>query len=186
MTTGENHIDGSAAKPRPKTGLVRWISVVTLGCGLGLLLVFVVLAMRVVPGKVQGVRVSYRPRASENPFNLSDDSVEKELTQVIQSQLTAFRNDDYPQAYGFAATPLKAQVPLPAFERMVRNGYPLIAHSRSAQFGVVLDNGHLAVVNATISGASGRARHYQYILQRERTGWKISGVTEVHPSGTTI
>jgi hypothetical protein len=187
MTPDDNQVSEIVAFPKPRSGFVRWISVVTLGCSLGLLLVFIVMSARVIkPGARTGVRVIDNGRLNEAPFGLSEQPVEKELTKVIESQLAAFRNDDYTQAYAFAATALKAHVPLPVFERMVKRGYPLIAQSRSAQFGVIVDNGEQALVNATIYSESGRAAHFQYILLHEPTGWKITGVTEVKSKGTTI
>jgi len=108
----------------------------------------------------------------------------KELKQIIKSQLTAFRDDDYVTAYTFSATGIKERYPLAAFERMVKTGYPAIAQFKSAEFGVVLDNGEEAVVNVEIEGESSRVVHYQYFLRKEIGGWKISGVSEVKPKGT--
>jgi hypothetical protein len=68
---------------------------------------------------------------------------------------------------------------------MVKGNYPLIAQNRAAQFGVVLDNGDHALVNVTIIGG-GQTRHYQYLLQREKAGWRIAGVAEVKAVGTMI
>src|SRR4051794_25440074 len=109
--------------------LVRWILVVTLGCSLGLLFVFVVLSTRKSPREVRGLRMAQRRQVSDTPFKLSEEMTGAELTRVIESQLTAFREDDYPQAYAYAASAIKAQVPLRAFERMVKSAYPLIAQS---------------------------------------------------------
>ena len=81
---------------------------------------------------------------------------------------------------------MRAKVSLPAFERMVKHGYPALAHSQSAQFGMVLDNGDTAVANVTIVAVGGEVRHYQYLLQHELNGWKIFGVTEVKPAGTIV
>jgi hypothetical protein len=116
----------------------------------------------------------------------TEEPMRKELTQIIKSQLAAFRDDDYVTAYTFAATGIKAQYPLVALERMVKTGYAAIAQFKSAEFGVVLDNGEEAVVNAEIEGVSSRVVHYQYFLQKENAGWKISGVIEVKPKGTVV
>ena len=80
----------------------------------------------------------------------TEDPMRKELTQIIKSQLAAFRDDDYVTAYTFAATGIKAQYPLAEFERMVKTGYAEIAQFKSAEFGVVIDNGEEAVVNVEI------------------------------------
>jgi uncharacterized protein DUF4864 len=107
----------------------------------------------------------------------------KALTQIIKSQLTAFRDEDYVTAYTFASAGIKSQYPLAAFERMVKTGFAAIAQFKSAEFGEVLDNGQEAVVNVEIEGESSRVVHYQYFLRKENAGWKISGVIEVKPKG---
>jgi hypothetical protein len=169
--------------------LVRWILVITLGCSLGLLLVYVVGWFRPMPTPTDGgpnIYVTHKLESKPPEFRLSETEIESELRQVIEAQLAAFRQDDYPEAYKYAATSIKAQFPLPAFERMVKQGFPSIAQSTSAQFGVVVDNGKQAVVNVAVVGASGRTRHYQYLMQREGAGWRIFGVTEVKSTGTAI
>ena len=156
--------------------------VVLLGCGLGLLFVFISLSFVTFPADRHGLHSGALPAPR---FQISEDSRAKELTQVIESQLSAFRNDDYSKAYKYAASALTAQMSLPAFERMVKAGYPIIARSRSAAFGVIFDNGEQAVVNVGIMGASGQIHHFKYLMEREHAGWKIRGVTEVRFEGTT-
>ena len=172
---------------KARSSLVRWILVVTLGCSLGLLLIYVVVWFHPLPAPPDGgpnIYVTHRLEAKQSEFGLSEGDVESDLKGVIEGQLAAFRKDDYPEAYKFAASAIQEQFPLPAFERMVKQAYPAIAQSSSTQFGVILDNGKQAVVNVTVVGASGRTHRYQYILQREAAGWKIGGVTEVRSSGT--
>jgi hypothetical protein len=174
------------ATKKPGFNLVRWIMVVTLGCSLGLLYVFTILSTRTLNRDTDDfapVQVFSQPEA---PLKLSAEKLQHELTRVIEAQLAAFRHDDYPLAYTYACAPMRAKVSLPAFEHMVRRGYPLLAHSQSAQFGMVLDNGEAAVANVTITGMSGEVRHFQYLLQHELSGWKIFGVTEVKPAGTIV
>ena len=171
-----------------RRNLVRWILVVTLGCSLGLLLIFVVVSIHPLAPEYNepNIYVTHQVRQAEPQFRISQEEMESELRRIIEAQLTAFRQDDYPMAYKYAATGIRTQLPLPAFERMVRQAYPLIAHSNSAQFGVVVDNGEHAVVNVTITGESGRSRRYQYLMQHESSGWRIGGVTEVKAAGMTI
>ncbi len=161
--------------------LIRWLMVIAMGFALGLLLVFVTVSF--MRPREQGRLV--RETAIE-PVSLSEEAVRNELIQVIQGQLIAFRKNDYPKAYYYAAAAIRDQVPLPAFERMVRTGFPIIARSSSAEFGVILDNGREAVVNVGIIGESGRAIHYRYFLRQERTGWKITGVVRVPFEGTFV
>jgi hypothetical protein len=169
----------------PAYKLVRWILVVTLGCSLGLLLVFILRSSGFYPEPVPAIQIVHRVSPTEAPFKISEDNLEQELQRVVGSQLAAFRADDYPKAFEFAASSIKAQMSLPAFERMVKNGFPGIAHNSAAQFGFILDNGDHALVNVTLISA-GQTHHYQYVLQHERAGWKVAGVVEVKSIGMTI
>lgn len=113
----------------------------------------------------------------------SEPAVKKELTAVVESQLAAFRENDFKTAYSFAASAIKEQFPLSAFELMVKNGYPLIAQSATATFGVILDDGQQAVVHTVVKSKSGKLGRYQYLLVREGRGWKINGVVEQTGAG---
>lgn len=169
--------------------LVRWILVVTLGCSLGLLIVYAIGWLRPIPAlpnNQPSIYVQHKLESKPAEFKLTETAIESELKEIIEAQLAAFRKDDYPEAYKYAALSIKEQFPLPAFERMVKQGYPFIAQSSTAQFGVVVDNGKQAVVNVIVMGEGGRTRHYQYLMQREGAGWKICGVAEAKSSGTTI
>ncbi|HWF19970.1 MAG TPA: DUF4864 domain-containing protein, partial [Verrucomicrobiae bacterium] len=116
----------AATKPRlsalsgMKAGskLVRWILVVTLGCSLGLLLIYVEVSIhpvRIVDAR--NIYVANRLPVRDSGFKLCEEDLGRELTEVIEGQLAAFRQDDYPKAYQFAASGLKAEMPLPSFER---------------------------------------------------------------------
>ena len=167
--------------------LGHWLRLVMLGCVLGLVYVYITLSFWMPPEVAPPFAyLRAEPRRPVPPFKFSESPMQRELDQVIEAQLRAFRKDDYPKAYQYAASALKAQVSLPAFERMVKTGYPLIARSRSEAFGVCIDNGEIAVVNVGILVQSGRIMHYQYLLGRERAGWRIRGVMETRIQGVTI
>ncbi len=111
----------------------------------------------------------------------SGDRVRAALTNVIESQLAAFRVDDFARAYTFAAAPIQRQFQAADFETMVRRGYPSIADSESASFGIALDNGREAVVLVSVRGSDHRTARYNYLLVREKGVWKITGVVEAPP-----
>jgi hypothetical protein len=160
---------------------VRWSKVLLLGCALGLLLVLIDLSV------LNFFRNAGLAGGAETAgFRLSDPPVKDELTRVINSQLAAFRKGDYAGAYDFAALGLKSRMSPAAFEQMMKDGYPQIAQSHDASFGVILDNGARAMVSVGIKSAFGRMAYYQYLLTREPAGWKISGVTRVTLRGTTV
>ena len=75
------------------------------------------------------------------------------------------------------------QFPREEFEKMVKKDYPAIANSKSASFGLVLDNGIQAEANVVIQGKTGKPVRYRYFLVKEAHLWKINGVVETPPSG---
>jgi hypothetical protein len=116
----------------------------------------------------------------------SSDAVKKELTDVIDAQLSAFRAGDYTKAYGFAASSIRDMFAPADFAIMVKTGYPVIAHSAKAEYGMAFDTGEEAVVNVQIQDAAGKSGEFQYLLKKEDGSWKIGGVSEVKPSGLTV
>jgi hypothetical protein len=165
---------------------LRWLMVVGVGCILGFVFIFSVLFFWPNDSTKRFPITRGNHGRFVSVLHLSGDRVKAELAQVVQSQLLAFRKDDFPKAYTYAGSRVHSEMPLPAFERMVRKGYPFIAQSRAVQFGVILDNGEEAVVNVGILDAAGRTHHYQYFLKLELTGWKINGVKEAKIEGIII
>ncbi len=106
----------------------------------------------------------------------------RQVIGVVESQFTAFRDGDYARAYSFAAAGLQQQFTVAAFERMVKDGYPIIAYWRAVSFGEVEDNGREAVVLLSVQGRGGRTRSFRYLLIREANEWRINGVMEVQLS----
>lgn len=161
------------------SGMLRWLKVVLAGCALGVAFAFGSAVM--LRSRLEPQRFSRPARVVESQgmagARVSGQPVRKEVIQVIELQLAAFRKNDYPEAYRYAAESVKESVPLPAFERMVRNGYPVIARSSRADFGVILDNGDEATVSVVVS-RGGRTVEYEYFMRRELTGWKVTGVIE--------
>ncbi len=170
------------------SSLVRWILVVSLGCSLGLLTVYILVNSPLFREVASTPRAQSPSATTERSakFSLSESATGEELTRVVRGQLTAFRNEDYLRAYELAADELRSQIPLPAFERMVKMRYPSIARSSSVKFGVIVDNGDEAIVNVAITGDGGGITNYQYFLQHQKSGWKVGGVVEVKPSGMVV
>jgi hypothetical protein len=108
------------------------------------------------------------------------------LHKVIANQLAAFRADNYEAAYAYADAAIKSQFPVEQFEQMVKRGYPEIAHSISATFGLTFDNGDEAVVNVRVIGADQQAVPYQYMLHRDGDSWRITGVALLKDQTTEV
>ncbi|EDY20346.1 conserved hypothetical protein [Chthoniobacter flavus Ellin428] len=116
----------------------------------------------------------------------SDVRIKDALRAVVDAQLNAFRRDDYAGAYVFSDTEFRHQCPLDRFERMVRIGYPAIAHSTSARCGLAFDNGDEATVNVRVFSDGREPVDYQYTLRRDGEIWRITGVTLLKDQTTEV
>jgi hypothetical protein len=117
----------------------------------------------------------------------SSAALKKELTGIVESQLAAFRANDYAKAYSFAASELQTIYSLQDFETMVKGAYPIIAKSSGAEFGMVFDQGEKALVHVRVENtAEKRSAQYRYLFQKEAHGWRITGVFEIKPGGLTV
>src|SRR5262249_26449404 len=72
------------------------------------------------------------PFMHASPAGAQPSEIAKAAAEPIMKQLEAFRRGDYDAAYVFASTEIKQMFDRPAFERMVKGGYPEIAQSTSA------------------------------------------------------
>ena len=125
------------------------------------------------------------PPAATDPAqpHRSTDEVKKALSAVIEGQLAAFRAEDYAKAYTFAATEVQGMFSREQFEEMVKGGYPVIAHSTAAEFGIAIDTGDEAVVSVKVINGEKKSVTYQYHLIKQKGVWRIGGVSEVAASG---
>lgn len=115
----------------------------------------------------------------ERPFQPSQAEVRRQIVNVVEGQFAAFKAGDFDRARAFAATALQAQFNVTAFERMVKEGYPVIAFWRALALGAVQDNGHEAVVEVSVQSRRGQFHRFRYLLLREESGWRINGVLEI-------
>lgn len=116
----------------------------------------------------------------------SEIQIKDALRSVIEAQLNAFRHEDYAGAYVFSDSEFRHQCPLDRFERMVRIGYPAIAHSTSARCGLAFDNGDEAKVNVRVFSDGREPVDYQYTLRRDGEIWRITGVTLLKDQTTEV
>jgi Domain of unknown function (DUF4864) len=111
----------------------------------------------------------------------------KEASEPVMKQLEAFRRGDFDTAYTFASSDIKQQFDRPAFEDMVKNGYPEIARSTFASIAAstVAPNGH-AYLSLKIRGANGNSIEALYELVLENGQWKINGVSAKPDPGLAV
>jgi hypothetical protein len=101
----------------------------------------------------------------------------REATEPVMKQLEAFRRGDFDTAYTFASAGIREQFDRPAFEQMVKGGYPEIAQSTAATIvsSALAPDGH-AYVAVKVRGANGKNIEAFYELVLESGQWKINGV----------
>ena len=101
----------------------------------------------------------------------------KTAVDPVMQQLEALRRDDYAAAYTFAAQAIREMFDLPAFEQMVRSGYPEIARSSSAHVAEsrVGPDGHV-YLRVKIRGTNGNAIEAVYDMVWEGGRFRINGV----------
>jgi hypothetical protein len=101
------------------------------------------------------------------------------IRQVIQDQLAAFRRDDAPGAYAFAAPGIQTIFPTPdIFMNMVRQGYPPVYRPAEVEFRTLTRTGDRITQDVYMVGPDGRGVIARYSMERQPDGhWKISGCT---------
>jgi ABC-type transporter MlaC component len=111
----------------------------------------------------------------------------KEATEPVMKQLEAFRRGDFDTAYTFASADIRQQFDRPAFEQMVRGGYPEIAESSFATVvsSAIAADGH-AYVAVKVRGANGKDIEAFYELVLESGQWKINGVAAKPDPGVVV
>ena len=114
--------------------------------------------------------------AQPSEMRVSGAVVKEEVLAVIQGQLAAFRAGEFERGYGFAAALLRAQIPLERFAQLVRESYPEIWTNTRADFGITQDDGVRATVTARVFAKDGGSARYDYMLVKEGSAWRITGV----------
>ncbi len=130
----------------------RWL----LAVGLGVMGGFLGVSYN---SKIKAVR-------AENP---------RELYHLTESQINAFRRNDFPAAYGFAASGIRQKFPLERFSEMVRKTYPHLIQSGRLNFGEAqFVDPHASAMIYVSNGTRSVPMIYAFI--KENGEWKIEGV----------
>ncbi len=112
-----------------------------------------------------------------------------EFQRIITGQITAFRADDGPAAYDFAAPVIKNFFPSPEiFMQMVKQGYPQVYRPQSYNFAeTLLDPTGRPTQNVTIIGPDGKTYTAIYTMEKQPTGaWRIAGCAVVEIPGVDV
>lgn len=99
------------------------------------------------------------------------------IRQTIQSQLDAIAADDYAAAFDFASPNIKGIFGDAAnFEKMVRQGYPMVAEHRSVTMMELRSVAGNLWQRVQIIDQSGRAHLLDYMMVKTDDGWQINAV----------
>ena len=103
-----------------------------------------------------------------------------EFQRIITAQITAFRADDGPAAYDFAAPVVRNIFPTPeVFMAMVKQGYPQVYRPQSFNFTeALIDPQGRPAQKMTVVGPDGKSYIALYSMEKQPDGtWRISGCT---------
>jgi hypothetical protein len=110
----------------------------------------------------------------------------QEFRRIITGQIEAFRADDGPAAYSYAAPAIKKIFPSPEiFMEMVRNGYHPVYRPQSFAFGNITEEmSGRPTQRVTIVDQAGKSWVALYAFEKQPDGsWKIIGCTLVESEG---
>lgn len=112
---------------------------------------------------------------------------EKQVREVIQSQLKAFARDDAKKAYSHAAPNVQAAVgSADAFLAMVRRDYPVVYRPASVSFLKPEGEDGQAIQRVQMTDSAGNAWLAVYSLARQKDkSWRISGCAVVENRART-
>ncbi len=103
-----------------------------------------------------------------------------EFQRIITAQINAFRADDGPTAYDFAAPVVRNIFPTPEiFMAMVKQGYPQVYRPQSFNFTeALIDPMGRPAQKMTVVGPDGKSYIALYSMEKQPDGtWRISGCT---------
>ena len=114
-------------------------------------------------------------------FAQSISETEKtEFQRIIAAQISAFRADDGPTAYSFAAPVVRNIFPTPEiFMSMVKRGYPQVYRPQSFNFTeALIDPMGRPAQKMLVVGPDGKTYEALYSMEKQPDGtWRISGCT---------
>lgn len=102
---------------------------------------------------------------------------EPEVEAVIQSQIEAFKADDFVTAFTFASPSIRAIFgSAERFGTMVRQGYPMVWRPDSVTYLDAERRGDRVMQTVLVRDGAGRLHTLQYEMISGQDGWRINGV----------
>ncbi len=124
-----------------------------------------------------GLATSAVAQMTENPA----------IQDTIQSQIDAFKVDDFATAFTFASPAIRGMFQTPDnFGRMVQQGYPMVWRPSDVQFLSLREEGGRLWQRVQVRDANGQLHQLDYNMIQTDTGWQINGVQMVQMPGVGV
>lgn len=108
---------------------------------------------------------------------LSARADETAVQSVIQSQITAFEQDDFATAFTYASPSIRQMFGTSdRFGAMVRSGYPMVWRPAQLDFFPLKSEGNRTFQDVMITDQAGAVHVLRYEMVETSDGWQINGV----------
>ena len=112
----------------------------------------------------------------------AQDGGQSAIEGTIQSQIDAFKRDDFTTAFTFASPNIQGLFGTPEnFGAMVRNGYPMVWRPADVQFLELETIQGALWQRVLIQDSAGRFHMLAYQMIEGADGWRINGVQILQP-----
>ncbi len=109
---------------------------------------------------------------------------QSEIEGTINSQLEAFKADDFATAFTFATPRLQQLFQSPQnFQRMVTGGYPMVWRPADVRYLDLREEAGAFLQRVEIKDAEGRVHLLEYRMEPTAEGWRIGGVQILQAPG---
>ena len=102
---------------------------------------------------------------------------EEPIRNTIQSQIEAFRADDFARAFTFASPTIKGMFGTPEnFGAMVKQGYPMVYRPAEVQMMELREVAGALWQRVRITDQAGAGWYLDYMMVETAEGWQINAV----------
>ena len=107
-----------------------------------------------------------------------------QIEGTINSQIEAFKADDFADAFTYATPTLQMLFQSPEnFKRMVTTGYPMVWRPAEVRYLELRDRGGALWQKVQITDGKGAVHLLDYKMEETDKGWRIAGVVILEAPG---
>jgi hypothetical protein len=111
---------------------------------------------------------------------------QSEIEGTINSQIEAFKADDFEGAFGYATPNLQKLFQSPDnFKRMVTSGYPMVWRPAEVRYLELRERGGMMWQKVQITDAKGVVHLLDYKMEETDMGWRIGAVVVLEAPGVS-